>query len=87
MLTLEKLKTYRRFGGDIDGWARCQDGTDDCGMTDADWHLIDELIGALHLVASGKASSQFVAVVQRRVIESAADDQTREELRNMSIGQ
>jgi hypothetical protein len=49
MLTLEKLKVYTRFGGDIDGWARSR-RDDGSGMTDADWFLIEELRQALRIL-------------------------------------
>lgn len=40
MLTLDKLNIYRRFDGDLDGWARIANGHDATGITDADWLLI-----------------------------------------------
>ncbi|MCX6921693.1 MAG: hypothetical protein NT154_00510 [Verrucomicrobia bacterium] len=84
MLTLEKLKTYRRFGGDIDGYARSHGRGDTSGITDADWQLIDELRGALFIVASEKASPEFAAVVERRLQEASADPETREQMRQLA---
>lgn len=34
MLTVEKLKIYEQFDGDIDGWARASRGQASPGMTD-----------------------------------------------------
>ena len=81
MLTQEKLKTYRRFGGDIDGYARSHGQGDTSGITDEDWALIDELCGALFIVAAGKASAEFAATVDRRLQEAAADPETCEQMR------
>ncbi len=84
MLTLEKLETYQRFGGDIDGFARSHGRGDSSGITDEDWVLIDELRGALFIIASGKASPEFAAVVERRMQESTADPETRERMRELA---
>jgi len=81
MLTQEKLETYRRFGGDIDGYARSRGRGDTSGITDEDWALIDDLRGALFIVAAGKASPEFAAVVERRLQETAADPETCELIR------
>jgi hypothetical protein len=84
MLTLEKLRTYRRFGGDIDGWARTHGRGDTSGITDDDWSLIDELRQGLRIVSSGQASVEFASYVERRLLASTADDQTREQLRELA---
>ncbi|HYE36449.1 hypothetical protein [Methylocaldum sp.] len=84
MLTLEKLKIYQQFNGDIDGWARSARPHDSSGMTDADWYLIDELLGSLHIIASGSASSQFAETVERKLRAAAADKSTREALRKLT---
>jgi hypothetical protein len=81
MLTLAKLKVYRSFGGDIDGWARASRGADSAGITDEDWFLIGESQQALSMVASGRASLEFRASVEQRLIASTADEQTLQALR------
>jgi hypothetical protein len=83
VLTLEKLAVYRRFDGDIDAWARTSGPAGPSGMTDADWFLIDELRQALAMVASGLAAPEFRAAVERRLTASAADEQTRQALREL----
>jgi hypothetical protein len=83
MLTLEKLKVYRQFGGDIDGWARWS-AHDSSGMTDGDWSLIDELVQALHLIRAGQAAPEFAASVEQRLLSITPDEPTREMLRRLS---
>jgi hypothetical protein len=80
MLTQEKLDAYRRFGGDIDGYARSHGRGDASGITDEDWALIDELRGALFIVAPGKASPEFAASVQRRLQVAAVDLETCQQM-------
>jgi len=84
MLTLEKLEIYRRFAGDIDGWARHSRPHESSGMTDADWYLIDALRTALHIVASGSAPPRFAAAVERKLRLYVADERTRKVLRKLA---
>ena len=84
MLTVEKLKTYRRFGGDIDGYARSHGRGDTSGITDEDWQLIDDLRRSLFIVSSGKASAEFAAAAERRLHEVAADLETREQMHHLA---
>jgi hypothetical protein len=84
VITLEKLKTYEAFGGDMDGWARLSKRQDPAGMTDADWHLIDELLLGLTAVVSGLASPSYGRDVETRVWASTADEATRTALRALA---
>jgi hypothetical protein len=75
MLTLDKLKMYRRFNGDIDGLSRA--GVDDSsGAIYEDWRVIDELRQALFLVRSGQAAPEFAASVEQRLSSVTADGGT-----------
>lgn len=82
MLTIEKIKTYKKFSGDIDGYSRGCGSS--CGITHDDWRLIDELLGALYIIDTGKASPQFFEATQEKLLKQVADEQTREELRKLS---
>ncbi len=86
MLTVEKLKIYEKFGGDIDGWARMSRGRDPSGMTDADSYLIDELLMGL-AAAAGSASSSFSQHVEARMHASTADGAARDTLRAIATRQ
>ncbi|MHB1093546.1 hypothetical protein [Thiobacillus sp.] len=81
MLTLDKLKVYLRFDGDMDGWARTANGHDASGITDADWSLIEELRQGLALVAAGQASQAFAASLESRLLDTTSDETTRQALR------
>jgi hypothetical protein len=81
MLTMEKLNTYKKFDGDIDGWARSSIGDDNSNVTDDDWYLIDELVMELTEVGKGFASPNFALEVERKLLASTADEATREALR------
>ena len=80
MLTIAKLRTYAKFDGDIDGWARTADNGDAAGLTDAEWYLIDQLLTNLATVTSGRASAAFAVDVERRLQACTADESTRNAL-------
>lgn len=84
MITLSKILTYRRFLGDIDGWARTTGGNDSSGIDDADWRTIDELRQALALTASGHASPSFCRDAERRLNDCTDGDASREALRQLA---
>jgi hypothetical protein len=84
MLTLAKIQTYERFGGDIDGFARSS-GRDGESITDTDWSLIDELRQGLYLVASQMASARFAVEVEQRLHAVTMDDETRDALRRLAM--
>ena len=87
MLTLEKVRTFERFNGDIDGHARTRDGGDISGITDDDWSVIEELCQSLYLVTSGKASAAFTKETEQRLLTETADERTREILRRLAMRQ
>lgn len=87
MITLEKLRTYHEFNGDIDGWARASRGKVKSFMTDADWHLIDELLMGLTTVGTGLASPSFVQEIETKLLASTSDEATRSSLRALVVQQ
>lgn len=83
MLTLDKLRVYQNFDGDIDGWARASGGSDGSGITDDDWFLIEDLRQGLGLVVSGRASPAFAASLEQRLHALTADEATRQALHEL----
>jgi hypothetical protein len=81
MLTMDKLRIYQAFGGDLDGWAR---RGKDAGMHDGDWQLIESLRQDLFLVASGRASPAFAIATERRLRDATDSEETREALRELA---
>lgn len=83
MITVEKLRTYQEFDGDIDGWARASKGKGDRSMLDTDWYLINELLTGLTIIETGLASSSFVREVEAKMRASTTDEATRAALRTL----
>jgi hypothetical protein len=81
MITLEKLRIYEAFNGDLDGWVRSSTGDEKSFIGDADWYLIDALLTDIAAADSGRASPAFAHEVETRLATSTADDATRDALR------
>lgn len=77
MLTVDKLKTYELFDGDIDGWVRASRGQATTGMADEDCYLINELLMGLATVKTGVASASYAQQVEQRLLACTADQATR----------
>jgi len=87
MLTVDKLRIYEQFGGDIDAWARASRSQATNGMMDADWHLIDELLMGLATLKTGMASPSYAQQVEQRLIASTSDQATRSILHALATRQ
>ena len=79
MLTLEHLKIFQKFGGDIDGWIRQRSEHDKAIMTDNDWRLISEFYENLELIKKGLASEDFKLKVISK-IEQFTNKETKQHL-------
>jgi hypothetical protein len=73
MLTVSKIETYRRFGGDIDAWKSSVPDPRATEMSEADWRLIEELKDQLAAAATGLASQRFLDALEDRLADCAAD--------------
>ena len=84
MLTLAKIQTYDRFGGDMDGYSRARGGGDTSGITDAEWRMIERLSHAVYLVEARLAGETFRVQTEQELQAMTADEQTREALRRLA---
>jgi len=81
MITLDKLKIYKYYGGDIDGWARLKQSNQK--ITDEDWHLIDSLLEDLLLVEKGVTSNQYAIDVNKKLLDYLDDDSSISYLKSL----
>ncbi len=87
MISLEKLKVYQQFNGDIDGWARSTKGTDPSGICDDDWYVIERLRSGLFLIDNEPCSQSYKESVFNELQEKTEDEATRNFLRKISLEQ
>lgn len=59
MLTLEHLRIFHRYNGDIDSWARSGSKKENEIMSDEYWSLIDNFQQDMELIRNGIASKKF----------------------------
>ena len=58
MLTESKVQTYKRFNGDIDGWASVTRKSEN-DLTETEWVQLDQLIQKLTICKRGLGSTEF----------------------------
>jgi hypothetical protein len=80
MITLEKLRLYEKYGGDMDHLSLSERES----IIDHDWSLIDEILQGLLIVQAGLANSEFEAKVRARTIDAAQDEQVYVRLLQLS---
>jgi len=83
MLTIDKIRLYRKYGADIDGWARIGTPQEHSTMTDEEWYLIDSLVLKLSLIKSGLASPDFAQSIDEEVRQSVESEDVINELKRL----
>lgn len=83
MITRDKLKIYKKYSADIDGWARVGKKSELEIMNDDDWTLIDELLQNLELVEKGLASDSIKSQILDKLNGSCDSDKTKQELKSL----
>ena len=76
MRTVNKVKIYEPFHGDFAGYARTSVLKVRSGITDEDWHLIDELFIGLALIESGLASKSSARKMEEQLPPCTAGEAT-----------
>lgn len=83
MITRDKLKIYKKYSGDIDGWARVGKKSELEIMSDDDWTLVDELLQNLELVEKGLASDSFKSQTLDKLNSACDSEKTKQELKSL----
>ena len=74
VITREKLDIFRRYDGDVDGWALRRDPQEHAVMSDGDWSVIEDLRHRLWLERHESVSDDFIAETRRLISESVPDE-------------
>ncbi|AMK77605.1 MULTISPECIES: hypothetical protein [Methylomonas] len=83
MINLEKVAIYRKFAGDIDGWARMASAAEKAMLTGDDWRQIDSFVQDFGLVKAGLASARYAEKLHARIVESITDAETLAALKEL----
>lgn len=84
MITVDKIKIYKRFNGDVDGWARIGSKEEKSIMNDEDWFLIEGFIQDINLVKKGLASDTFMNLINERLKEKCDSQETIQEIKELA---
>ena len=76
MITIDKIKIYKRFNGDIDGWVRIGTKEEKSIMNDNDWFMIESFIQDMRLIKKGLASETLVNSIRERLKDNCDNDET-----------
>lgn len=83
MITIDKINVYKRFNGDVDGWARIRTDKENSIMNDNDWFLIDSLIQDITLVNKCLASDSVMKSINERLKDYCDTDETIQAIREL----
>lgn len=85
VITVEKLRIYQRYKGDLDGFSRRRDPLEMSIITDDDWIMIDILSQRLFLEQSVPCAESFRADTQRLLSEQVSDAVTAAQLKELAF--
>lgn len=74
MITVEHLKIYHRYNGDVDSWARS--GGNESLMSDEIWSQIENFESDIEVIKKGLASKKYAKEVMKR-LEEKTDKESR----------
>lgn len=77
MITLEKLKIYEAFDGDLDAWARSTKKSYKDLVTEQELHQISRLIQEIGLVTKGLASIDYENRIKVKLRSLTQDENVR----------
>jgi len=80
MLTVAKVRVYRKYRGDMDGLARTKKLDDSSLITNEEWFLIDSLVQKFFLIKSGKASQAYAERISVEVHQCVESEEVIREL-------
>ncbi len=84
MITLEKLKVYDKYAGDIDHLQRMNNDYDKKLMIDDDWFLISEFIQDIGLIKRKLTSKEYEKNVSEKITKYVENEITISKLKNLS---
>lgn len=85
MITSKKISLYKKYDGNIDGWARLGRKGEQIEMEDVDWYLIESLLQDLKLVGKGLASKEYSEALHERMQSNCSDAEAIEKLKSLIL--
>ena len=83
MITIDKIKIYKQYNGDIDGLARVGTKEEKSTMNDNDWFLIEGFIWDINFVKKGLASDTLMNSINERLKENCDSEETSQAVKEI----
>ena len=74
MITLDKLKLYLKYDGDIDMWSRVNNNEEQQIISEEEWSQIQNLLQELYLIEIGKTSEAYESEIRTKLESIVATD-------------
>lgn len=85
MITIEKLKVFRKFKGDIDNFSRFGTKSQKTLLNDNDWSSIARIVFDLSLLQKGVVSSELRAKIEEELKNECENEETVKFLKQLSF--
>ncbi len=85
MITLRKLKIYKKYDGDSTQYARDHYRNDDTEMSTQDWSDIESLLNDLFLLNTGKTHDSYKKTIEEKLNVVCDAPAVVEEMKRMSL--
>jgi hypothetical protein len=80
MISIDKIKIFCKYQGDIDFWARSGSKKEKLIIDDNDWYIIDTLIQDMLLVRKGLSTKEFKENLDNKLKELCSDQEVIKQL-------
>jgi hypothetical protein len=80
MISIDKIKIFRKYHGDIDFWARSGSKKEKLIINDNDWYIIDTLIQDMLFVRKGLSTKEFKEDIDNKLKEICSDQEVIKQL-------
>jgi hypothetical protein len=74
MITEDKIRIYKKYSGDIDGWVRVHDKEEMRIMSDQDWYDINLLLQEIAGIKNGIASEAYAKRIEKDLTDKVNDE-------------
>jgi len=85
-ITIDKLNIYRKYGGDIDDFARTGQEIEKQNFSSNDWELIDNFVQSLTLINNGLTSDGFASSTLEKLAELADEQAFKQMTKSERLG-
>jgi len=75
MITINKLKIYVGYSGDLDMWTRMSKSAQAEIISTKDWYQIDDLLQDIKIVKNGQSSPQFANRLNEKLLELCENEE------------